>query len=229
VAPDLLDILSRAGQAYAPVSEPPPGAPSVDGVASASVDASFDSCAVEGFARSAERFCALACWLSGEQARGLEHAELEARLEEDGRELLRALFQDHLDLRAAGEPRLELVVGCDGARRSNVERGHERALETVFGEVEVRRLGYRARARENLYPADAQLNLPAEKHPHGMRRLAALEAPRSSFQAAAIDLGLPLTRGIWGLLTFPWVFHRGSGGQSSASLSIASAISGRGE
>ncbi len=32
-----------------------------------------------------------------------------------------------------------------------------------------------------------------------------------------------------GLLTFPWVFHRGSGGQSPASLSIASAISGRGE
>jgi hypothetical protein len=96
----------------------------------------------------------------------------------------RPWFQDHLDLRAAGEPRLELVVGGDGARRSNVERGHERALETVFGEVGVRRLGYRARGRENLYPADAQLNLPVEKHSHGMRRLAALEAPRSSFQDA---------------------------------------------
>src|ERR1019366_10375838 len=34
---------------------------------------------------------------------------------------------------------------------------------------------------------------------------------------------------IWGLLTFPWVFHRGSGGQSPASLSIASAISRRGD
>jgi len=31
------------------------------------------------------------------------------------------------------------------------------------------------------------------------------------------------------LLTFPWVFHRGSGGQSPASLSIASAISAAGE
>ena len=54
MAPELLDILSRAGQAYAPVSEPPPGAPSADGVASASVDASSDSCAVEGVERSAE-------------------------------------------------------------------------------------------------------------------------------------------------------------------------------
>ena len=39
------------------------------------------------------------------------------------------------------------------------------------------------------------------------------------------DLSMAYT----GLLTFPWVFHRGSGGQSPASLSIASAISGRGE
>jgi len=54
----------------------------------------------------------------------------------------------------------------------------------VFGEVEVKRLAYRARGAENLYPADAQLNLPAEKHSHGIRRLAALEAPRPSFQDA---------------------------------------------
>jgi len=54
----------------------------------------------------------------------------------------------------------------------------------VFGEVEVKRLAYRTRGAENLYPADAQLNLPAEKHSHGIRRLAALEAPRSSFQDA---------------------------------------------
>ena len=54
----------------------------------------------------------------------------------------------------------------------------------MFGEVEVKRLAYRTRGAENLYPADAQLNLPAEKHSHGIRRLAALEAPRSSFQDA---------------------------------------------
>ena len=37
---------------------------------------------------------------------------------------------------------------------------------------------------ENLYPADAQLNLPPVRHSHGIRRLAALEAPRSSFEDA---------------------------------------------
>jgi hypothetical protein len=183
VSPDLLDMFRRAGDASVPVSESEPiplperGAPEGDGPA-------LSGEALEAFSRSAERFSALAGWLSGGHARGLEHAQLEARLEQDGRELIRALLQDHLDLRAGSERRIELVVGADGARRANVERSHARALETVFGEVELTRLAYRARGAENLYPADAQLNLPVERHSHGIRRLAALEAPRSSFQDA---------------------------------------------
>ena len=64
----------------------------------------------------------------------------------------------------------------------------------MFGEVEVRRLAYRARGCENLYLTDAQLNLPAAKHSHGLRRLAALEAPRTSFEDAqtAILLGIAI-------------------------------------
>ena len=81
-------------------------------------------CGIEEFSRSAERFWALAGWLSGEQAHGLEHAQLKARLEAGGRELIRALLQDHLDLRCDSKRRLELVVGAEGARRPNVERSH---------------------------------------------------------------------------------------------------------
>ena len=36
----------------------------------------------------------------------------------------------------------------------------------------------------NLHPADAALNLPVERHSHGLRRLCALEAPRGSFEGA---------------------------------------------
>lgn len=182
MAPGLLDAFRRVGGAVA-VSEPASGSslgPDRRGAGHGDVDPG----ALEGFSRSGELFCALAGWLSGEQACGLEHAQLEARLETDGRELVRALLQDHLDLRAGAERRVELVVGAEGARRANVERAHPRALETVFGEVEVTRLAYRARGAENLYPADAQLNLPAGKHSHAIHRLAALEAPRSSFQDA---------------------------------------------
>ncbi len=45
-------------------------------------------------------------------------------------------------------------------------------------------MAYRALGAENLYPADAALNLPEEKHSHGLRKLAAIEAARSSFDKA---------------------------------------------
>jgi hypothetical protein len=69
--------------------------------------------------------------------------------------------------------------------RGSVETGHTRALTTVFGEVRVTRLAYRRRGHANLYPADAQLNLPVEKHSHGLRKLAAVPAARGSFEDTA--------------------------------------------
>ena len=55
----------------------------------------------------------------------------------------------------------------------------------MFGEVTVTRMAYRAPGAANLHPADAELNLPEEKHSHGMRKLAAIESARGSFETAA--------------------------------------------
>jgi hypothetical protein len=99
--------------------------------------------------------------------------------------LLRRLHQDHLDLRAARERRREEVTGADGITRTRVEIGHRRDLVTVFGEVTVTRMAYRAPGAANLHPADADLNLPEEKHSHGLRELAVIEAVRGSFESAA--------------------------------------------
>lgn len=141
-----------------------------------------------GFDASRVLFDTVVDFLDGAQAAALSHAELEARLDTDGRALLRQLLADHLELRADRETRLA-VVDADGLARGRVESGHTRALVTVFGEVVVRRIAYRAPGRANLHPADAALNLPEEKHSHGLRRLAALEAARGSFEEAlaAID------------------------------------------
>ncbi len=73
----------------------------------------------------------------------------------------------------------------DEVARTRVEPEHTRPLTTIFGEVAVERLAYRARGVPNLYPADAVLNLPVEKHSHGLRRLAAIESTRGSFDEAA--------------------------------------------
>ena len=123
------------------------------------------------------------CWLESDEAGALTHAELEASVEVKGRDVLRQFFQDHLDLRAQREQRAE-VVDAHGVTRSRVEAGHHRPLTTVFGEVDVERLAYRRPGHANLHPADGALNLPAERHSHGLRHLAAIESSRGSFDGA---------------------------------------------
>ena len=137
----------------------------------------------DAFAASRERFATVLDWLDSADAGALAHAELEERLDTTGRELVRQMFQDHLDVRAQRETRVE-VTDVHGATHGAVEAGHVRGLHTVFGEVDVARMAYRRRGHHNLHPADATLNLPAERHSHGLRRLAAVEAARGSFDAA---------------------------------------------
>ena len=139
----------------------------------------------EHFIASRALFDTTLSFLDGAQAAGLEHAELETELEVHGRQLLRQLLQDHLELRAQREHRLPEVLDADQVPHGSVETGHTRVLTTVFGEVTATRLAYRRRGHANLYPADAALNLPAEKHSHGLRRLAAVEAARGSFDDTA--------------------------------------------
>ena len=51
----------------------------------------------------------------------MTHAELEDRLSADAREVFRQLFQDHVDLRAEHEERLEGVAGAEGVVHGAVE------------------------------------------------------------------------------------------------------------
>ena len=137
------------------------------------------------FDGSRAKFDALVGLLEGEEAGALSHSELEQRLQVEGRELLRQLFQDHLDLRAGRErPVAAAVVDADGDARLRVEAGRSRGLASVFGDLSVARIAYRARGVADLHPADAMLNLPVERHSHGLRRLAAIESSRGSFDDA---------------------------------------------
>ena len=123
-------------------------------------------------------------WLEGAETASSSHSELEDDLDRRGRELLRRLLQDHLELRAQREERVE-VAAVKGVTHGSVEAGHTRQPSTVFGAVTVKRLAYRHRGAANLHPADAALNLPEERHSHGLRRLAAIESTRGSYEDAA--------------------------------------------
>jgi hypothetical protein len=138
----------------------------------------------DAFARSRECFRELEDWLSSEEAAGLQHADLEEQLETRGRELERRLLQDRLDASAAAEVRRHDVTGPDGAARTRAERGRTRPLMSKFGQVTVSRIAYRSPGLCNVHPGDAALNLPEEKHSHGLRKLAAIESARGSMGGA---------------------------------------------
>jgi hypothetical protein len=141
------------------------------------------------FTGSRDRFETVLGWLEGDKAATSSHGELEERLQVDARELFRQLLQDHLDLRTQNEPRICDVTDASGVPRRTAETGHTRALATVFGEVNVVRIAYRRRGQGNLHPADAALNLPVEKHSHGLRQLAAIQSSGGSFDGAVQAIG----------------------------------------
>jgi len=136
------------------------------------------------FGESRACFERIVGWLAGTEAVSLAHGDLEDDLDRQGRDLLRRLLQDHLDLRAQREERVE-VTDADGVSHRSVEPGHTRQLTTLFGTVTIKRFAYRHREAANLHPADAALNLPEERHSHGLRRLAAVESTRGSYDDAA--------------------------------------------
>jgi hypothetical protein len=140
--------------------------------------------ATDPFGESRQLFATVVDWLGGRDCAELIHSDLETRVTDRFRELACQAVQDHLDLRAARERRLDQVIDADGAARGRAESGRTRLLTTVFGEVVVERLAYRELGHPDLHPADAALNLPTERHSHGLRRLAAIEASQGSFTRA---------------------------------------------
>jgi len=138
------------------------------------------------FCVAEEKFAELADYLRSLEAQKMTHSELERDLEERGRELLRALMQAHLDTRGPGEAS-EPVIDASGEERK-AKRLHERGLATVFGKVEVRRLGYGAEGADSLHPLDGELNLPRELYSHELRRRAAEEVAKGSYDAAVETL-----------------------------------------
>jgi len=151
--------------------------------------------ASDPFAAAARAFDCLTGVLAGPQSAALPHHDLEDLVEAEGRELLRLLFQAHLDLRELRERNQarqvgrEVVRGADGKVRPHREPGHSRRLACVFGTVTVTRTAWRGRSMANVCPLDADLSLPAGLHSHGLRRLAVTEAVRGSYDQAkeAID------------------------------------------
>jgi hypothetical protein len=145
------------------------------------------------FAGPEDVFDAVVAELSGQRTATLTHAQLQELVAVRGRELLRQLLQDHLDLRAAREEQAVTrrhqagrgeVAGAGEVVRRRIEAGQHRLLAAIFGTVTVLRCAFGAPGARNADPADAALSLPAGRHSCGLARLAVTETVRGSFDAA---------------------------------------------
>jgi len=141
------------------------------------------SAAPAPFARSTAKLHQMHEHLSSPGTLRAEHAEVEAYLKIDGRELLRVLFEEYLEMLACAEQRTS-VTDADGIERTEARVG-ERGLETIFGEVDASRLLYQARGCAALAPLDALLNMPTDHYSHGVRQMVAKETARASFDEVA--------------------------------------------
>jgi len=116
-----------------------------------------------------------------DQVKGIEHGDLEELLNKEGKELLRCIFQGHLERLAQEEPVHDEVIGSDGVERRQRRADTEKKLMTLFGEVTVTRVRYSQPGMKSLHPLDARLNLPADKYSHNIRKRVAEEAAKVSF------------------------------------------------
>lgn len=136
------------------------------------------------FSFARDHFEELVMKLGSNPIQSMEHGEVESLLEKEGREILRLLFQAHLNVRADEEQRIEGVCGRDFLERRHCRQNCKRNLTTLFGEVVVRRLGYSGRELSSIFPLDRQLNLSKDKYSHGLRRRIADAVAKGSFGEA---------------------------------------------
>lgn len=133
----------------------------------------------DSFDEARELFEQLPAFLRSEGAQQMNHSDMERELEKRGRELMRTMYQAWLDQQAPAEADGP-VRDREGQERTR-KRVQERNLATVFGSVTVERTGYGAEGRASLHPLDAKLNLPVELYSLELRRRAAEEASKNSF------------------------------------------------
>jgi hypothetical protein len=133
------------------------------------------------FSFAREQFEDLVMKLREGTTQWMEHGDIEALVEAEGREILRLLFQAHLDIRSENEERVESVCGRDLIERQHCRANCQRHLTTLFGEVVVRRLGYSGVDLNSIFPQDARLNLPRDKYSHGLRRRIAEAVAKGAF------------------------------------------------
>src|ERR1035437_4434387 len=137
-------------------------------------------------------FSLLESWLASSSAFLLPLHLIESQQQAKGREVQRLLLQAHLQQRGSGDvgPALQLEQ-ADGAVLYSHRRLRTRSLTTVFGTVELVRMGYSRPSAPTIFPLDKALALPARSFSYELQRRlvkAAVQNPFHESVGAVADL-----------------------------------------
>ena len=141
---------------------------------------------------AALEFALLEAWLASTPALKLPLHQIESQQQTKGREVQRLLLQAHLQLRGHGDvgPALRLQQAAGEVLYTHRRLG-ARSLKTIFGPVEIVRMGYSRAGAPSIYPLDQTLALPARSFSYELQRRLVKAAVQSPFQesvAAIADL-----------------------------------------
>ena len=145
-------------------------------------------------------FAQLECWLASSSALQLPLHQIESQQQDKGREVQRLLLQAHLQHRGNGDvgPALQLHQQ-DGEVLYSHRRLGVRSLTTVFGTVELVRMGYSRPGAPSIFPLDQALALPARSFSYQLQRRlvkAAVQNPfLESVQTIAELTGVAVSKG----------------------------------
>jgi len=138
------------------------------------------------FSLSQDKFNEIVDKLSSKKNFSMNHSDLENFIQDQGRELMRRLLEEHIKLRGNGYAG-NSVTGSDDVERTYKQESN-RTLTSIFGKIEINRLNYFSPGEAALSPKDADLNLPTTTYSHGLRKMVAIESAKGSFEEALASI-----------------------------------------
>lgn len=126
-------------------------------------------------------------WLLSADALRLPLRDVEVEQERRSREVQRLLLQAHVQARGLGDVGEAVVVrgeGCESEQVLGHRERHRREVVTIFGEVDVVRLGYRARRGTSVHPLDEEMELASRSFSQEVQRRVVKAAVQGPYDEA---------------------------------------------
>lgn len=127
-----------------------------------------------------EKYDGLVDNLRSRETMEMTHSEVENLIDDEGREILRRLFEGYLRSRSPGKAEGE-VKNAEGVVLTHTRDGREKREMSLFGPVRFERTAYGVKGEPQLFPLDGELNLPVDSYTLGVRKRVVREASRNSF------------------------------------------------